>query len=110
MEPLPPRLTPVMRAGVLIPYAELVGQLTDMDRFGTWCLAQVYAEYDLIRQHPASDDRYHNARMDRMLKLAGASLGSINARVALFKFLQEDPSEFPGGDPEKYQRARRRGA
>jgi hypothetical protein len=107
MAPPIPKLTPVTRGGVLIPVRMLAEQVQQCERFGTWCLAQALAEFELVGLVPKEDNRYHNARMQRLLAIGGAALGSINGRTTAFKFIEEVRSgRYAEGDPEAYERAR----
>lgn len=113
MKPPNPKLTPITRqdridgAVHLIPRSDLEAQVREMDRCGTWHLAQALAIAEHVEQYPVDDERWRQAQFDRHLKLAGALLGSINSRVTAFKFLQEgNDGQYAGGHPEPYRRSR----
>lgn len=108
--PPTPKLSPIMRRMSMIPTNELAAQVISMDRLGTWHLARALRLAEHMAENPADDEKWRNGLMDRHLKLAGALLGSINARVATFKFLQEvkdGQHADAGGDPDAYERAQR---
>lgn len=114
-KPPTPALSPISRVDALdnsrhlVPREVLEAQIADMDRLGTWHLAQALGLAEHMAKYPEDDERWRNGVMDRHLKLAGALLGSINSRVTTFKFLQEgegDGGEYPGGKREPYARSR----
>lgn len=92
--PLPPRLTPVTRPGAnnatrLIPADLLLLQVTQMDRLGTWHLAQAIALQEGFDSGEAEENKYNVNRLQRHLQFAGALLGSINSRLSTYKFVKE---------------------
>ena len=111
VRPQPPRLSPITRekGGMvrLIPIGELLEQVQEMDRLGTWHLAQALALQTAFDNGTAEENRYGVNKLHRHLQFAGAMLGSINARIATYKFVKEVRNGEHGarfGDPEGYYR------
>lgn len=106
--PLPPRLSPVTRqtmgASRLIPVEELQRQIEDMDRLGTWHLAQALALQNGFDKGVVDEDRYTVNKLNRHLQFAGALLGSINSRLSTYRFIKEvrDGQHGGRGDLEGY--------
>lgn len=109
MRPPMPDLTPITRGtGSLIPREVLLAQVRAMDRRGTWHLAQAIRLQEGFDDGSVEENRYSTNLLTRHLQFAGALLGSINSRVTTFKFLQEDPHDYPGGHADRYGEARNR--
>lgn len=110
--PKTPRLSPITRhelgATRMIPVDLLMEQVAEMDRLGTWHLAQALAMQEGFDNQTVEENRYGVNKFNRHMQLAGALLGSINSRISTFRFLREVANGEHGqpGDREGYGKPR----